>query len=293
MGCDVDLRARPNGDVFAIEINPQPAAFMPEGPFQDLHIIHSLPGGYPAVINIFIANNLLRNAAKQGVSEKIAATYDGLASKYDTILVESTKIAVAISNLTDTYDFGGTVFDLACGTGVFGRVLAESNPTGPIRLLGFDISCKMGDICRSTGVYEAVHIESMEKALLNCDRFAEGVDHIVYFSAIHFLRPEIFAFVLVLSFTLAKKSITISVDKVLKVYNQKLEEINVGHMHSWNHFASILAFGEPPNWRLTKRTKQYSWTSPATGDKIYTNYFRFDRVGESQDLMFKGPEVPN
>ncbi|GIK04311.1 hypothetical protein Aspvir_008390 [Aspergillus viridinutans] len=278
MGCDVDLRARPNGDVLAIEVNPQPAAFMPEGPFQDLPIIQSswrIPG------------------AQQDVSEKIAATYNGLAWKYDTIEANSSTIAAGIKNLTEAYDFDGTVFDLACGTGVFGRMLTESNAARGRHLLGFDISSKMGGIYRSTGVYEAVHIESMEQALLNCDRFAEGVDHIVCFSAIHFLRPEIFAFVLVLSFTLARKSITISVDEIPEVYNEKLEEMNVGHMHSWNHLASILAFGEPPNWCLTKSTRQYSWTSPTTGCDVYPNYFRFDRVGESQDLMFKGPEFLN
>ncbi|KAF7159641.1 hypothetical protein CNMCM5623_005021 [Aspergillus felis] len=293
MGCDVSLRAWPNGDVFAIEVDPQPAAFMPDGLFQDLPIVHSLPGGYPAVINIFIANHLLRNAAQRDVSAKIAASYDGFASKYDTSLDHDTTIAAAIRNLTELYNFDGTVFDLACGTGVFGRVLAERNTARGSRLLGFDISSKMGNICRSNGVYEAVHIESMEQALLHWDRFAEGIDHIVCFTAIHFLRPEIFAFVLVLCFTLAKKSITISVDEIPEVYNEKLEKMNVGYMHSWNHLASILAFGEPPNWRLTKSARQYSRTSPATGDDIYTTYFRFDRVGETQDLMFRGPEFPN
>ncbi|GIC93179.1 uncharacterized protein Aud_009661 [Aspergillus udagawae] len=185
MGRDISLRAWPNGDVFTIEVDPQPAAFMPKGPSQDQPLVHSLPGGYPAVINIFIANYLLRNVAQRDVSAKIAASYDGFASKYDTSLDHDNTIAAAIRNLTDVYDFGGTVFDLACGTGVFGCVLAESNAASS-RLLGFDISSKMANICRSTGVYEAVHIESMEQALLHCDCFAEGVDHIVCFTAIHF-----------------------------------------------------------------------------------------------------------
>lgn len=293
MGCDVDLRARPDGEVFAIEVNPQPAAFMPEGPFQDLPIMHRLPGGHAAVINIFIANHLLRNAAQQGVSEKIAAEYDNLAPKYDTILDKSTTIAAGIKTLTESYDYDGTVFDLACGTGVFGRVLSESKPARRSGLLGFDISSRMGDICRSTGLYQHVHIESMEAALLNCHRFADSVDRIVCFSALHFLRPEIFTFVLVLCFTLANKSVSISIDEIPDVYNENLEKKGVGFMHSFNHLPRMLAFGEPPNWRLTKSTRQYSRTSPATGDEIYTTYFRFDRIGETQDLMFKGPEVPN
>ncbi|PKX90427.1 uncharacterized protein P174DRAFT_377773 [Aspergillus novofumigatus IBT 16806] len=294
MGCAVSLRARPNGDVFAIEVNPQPAAFMPERPCRDLPIIHSLPGGYPAVINIFIANHLLRNAAQRNAEEKIAAAYDDFASKYDAVQASSSTIAAAIRSLTEAYDFGGTVFDLACGTGLFGRVLTETKATSASsRLLGFGISTQMGDICRSSGVYEAVHIESMEQALLSRDRFAVGVDHIVCFAAIHFLRPEVFAFVLVLCFTLARKSITIGVDEIPDVYNEKLEQMNAGHMHAWNHLAPMLAFGEPPNWQLTKSTRQYSRTSIGTGDEIYTTYFRFDRIGESQDLMSKGPEFPN
>ncbi|EAW20843.1 uncharacterized protein NFIA_113740 [Aspergillus fischeri NRRL 181] len=293
MGCAVNLRARPNGDVFAIEVDPQPAAFMPQGPCRDLPIIHSLPGGYPAVINIFIANHLLRNAAQRDAAEKIAASYDGFASKYDAVQANSSTIATAIRSLTEAYDFGGTVFDLACGTGIFGRVLTETNPSKGSRLLGFDISAQMGDICRSSGVYEAVHIDSMEQALLNGDRFAEGADHIVCFAAVHFLRPEIFAFVLVLCLILARKSIIIGVDEIPDVDNEKLEQMNAGHIHAWNHLASMLAFGEPPNWQLTKSTRQYSRTSLGTGDEIYTTYFRFDRVGESQDLMFKGPEFPN
>jgi SAM-dependent methyltransferase len=293
MGCAVTLRVRPNGDVFAVDVDPQPAAFIPKESFRDLPIIHSLPGGYPAVINIFIANHLLRNVAQRNAEEKIAAAYDDFASKYDAVQANGSTIAAAIRSLTQAYDFGGTVFDLACGTGIFGRVLTETKPLKGTRLLGFDISAQMGDICRSSGVYEAVHIESMEQALLNRDGFAEGVDHVVCFAAIHFLRPEIFAFVLVLCFTLARKSITIGVDEIPDVYNEKLEQMNAGHMHAWNHLACMLAFGEPPNWQLTKRTRQYSRTSLGTGDDIYTTYFRFDRVGESQDLMFKGAELPN
>jgi SAM-dependent methyltransferase len=283
-GCDVDLRARPDGDVVVIEVTPQPAG---------LPIIHSLPGGHSVLTNIYIANYLLRNAAQQGVSEQIAEEYDSFASQYDTMIAKTSTIAAGIKALTDSYDFDGTVFDLACGTGVFGRMLVESKPARASRLLGFDISSRMGDICRSTGLYEHVHIESMEEALLNCHRFAERVDHIVCFSALHLLRPEIFAFVLVLCFTLAKKSISISIDEITDVYNENMEKTGLGFMYSRNHLAGMLAFREPPNWRLTKRTRQYSWSSAATGDEIYTTYFRFDRIGESQDLMFKGPEVPN
>lgn len=297
MGCDVDLRARPNGEVFAIEVNPQPAAFMPEGSFQDLPIIHSLPGGHSAVINIFIANHMLRNPEQRNVSEKVAAVYNTVAFKYDTMLAESSSITAGIKYMVENYDFDGTVFDLACGTGVFGCVLTESKTATQAQrdslLVGFDISPGMLDICRKSGLYEDVHIESMEAALVNCHRFAESVDHIVCFSAIHFLRPETFAFVLVLCFALANKSISISIDEIPAHYNENLEKANYGFMYSRNHLANMAAFGEPLNWHLTESKRQYSWTSPATGDEVYTTYFRFDRIEESRDMMFKGSGFPN
>jgi hypothetical protein len=164
MGCDVDLRATPDGTVFAIEVNPQPAAFLPGGTYEDLPIIHSLPGGHAAVINIFIANHMLRHPSQWSVSSKVAAAYDHMAPKYD-VLAEKTKFPLAIASLVDELDFSGTTFDLACGTGIFGRALSARKTRArgdkSSRLIGFDISPGMLDICRNTRVYDAVHVDSI------------------------------------------------------------------------------------------------------------------------------------
>jgi hypothetical protein len=126
------------------------------------------------------------------------------------------------------------------------------------------------------------------------DGYAKGVDHVVCLSALHFLRPELFSFALVLFFARANKSITISVDEIPDTYNENLDKIGYAYMHSTNHISSIEAFGEPPGWKLTRSERSFSWTSHATGDDVYTTYFRFDRIdGESRQLLLKDVEVPN
>ncbi|KFG87190.1 2-C-methyl-D-erythritol 2,4-cyclodiphosphate synthase [Metarhizium anisopliae] len=305
MGCDVDLRATPTGEVFAIEVNPQPAAFMPDGVFQDLPIIHSLPGGHSAVINIFIANHMLGHPDKWSHQPKIASLYDGLAPKYDTLVNQAATMVESARRLADRFEFSGTVLDLACGTGIFGRALAESKKSSSLavavssqeyRLLGCDISPGMLDICRSSGAYDNLFTDSMESTLLRISSVDHGksVDHITCLSSMHFLRPEMFSFVMVLCFTLANKSVTISVDEIPDVYNEKLKKLGHDCMHSTNHLASMESFCEPKGWRLECRERQYSWTSPATGDRIYTTYFRFERVdGDTRDVMVGGLQLPN
>ncbi|GAB0136379.1 hypothetical protein EsDP_00004680 [Epichloe bromicola] len=301
MGCDVDLRATPTGEVFAIEVNPQPATFLPEGVYQDLPIIHSLPGGHPAVINIFIANYMLHHPGQWDHQSKVASEYDGFAPKYDTAVNGSPMLASA-KRLADRFEFSGTVLDLGCGTGFFGRLLADKSKKSSSlaaskqesRLLGCDISPGMLETCRTSGLYDVLYLASMEATLLKISNsdYAKDVDHITSFSAIHFLRPEMFSFVMVLCFVLANRSITINVDEIPDSYNENLKEKGLDFMHSINHLANMEAFGEPKGWRLVSREREYSWTSPTTGDRVNTTYFRFERVDvDDRDVMMKGPEL--
>ncbi|KAG8425614.1 hypothetical protein J3458_002297 [Metarhizium acridum] len=284
MGCDVDLRATPAGEVFAIEVNPQPAAFMPEGKFHDLPIIHSLPGGHPAVINIFIANHMLGQPDQWSHQPKIASGYDGLAPKYDTILSQMTSLPASFKRLADRFEFSGTVLDLACGTGLFGRVLAESKEPCSLaafkknhRLLGCDISPGMLEICRSSGVYDALYTESMETTLLKISSSdAKSVDHITCFSSIHFLRPEMFSFVMVLCFALANKSVTISVDDIPDVYNETLKKwaktscIRLIVLRAWSRLGSLRAgiwSAETENMPGRRLPRRIAFTLPILGLK--------------------------
>lgn len=300
MGCDVDLRATPTGEVFAIEVNPQPAAFMTEGAYQDLPIIHSLPGGHPAVINIFIANHMLCHPGQWDRQSKVASTYDDFAPKYDTLANGS--MAASVKRVADRFDFSGTVLDLGCGTGLFGRGLAESKKSSSLtaskpesRLVGCDISPGMLETCRTSGLYDVLYLDSMEATLLKISNsdYAKGIDHIICSSAIHFLSPEMLSFVMVLCFVLANRSITINVDEIPDTYNERLKEKGFGFMHSFDHLANMEAFGVPKGWRLVKGEREYSWTSPTTGDRVYTVYFRFERIDvDDRNVMVKEAGLP-
>ncbi|OAA44029.1 2-C-methyl-D-erythritol 2,4-cyclodiphosphate synthase [Beauveria brongniartii RCEF 3172] len=297
MGCDVDMRIRPDGAVFVIEVNPQPAAFELEDPFQDLPIIHSLPGGHRAVIDIFIMNQLLSGSDMRSISDKVAQSYDEMAPHYNKSAEQGYKF-VGVKSLLSAADYSGTIFDLACGTGFFGQLLSKDRKWSASRetnrLFGFDISPAMLRICRDTGHYDGTHLDAMETTLVNFARYAAAVDHVVCFAALQFLRPEAFHFVLVLCFAIAGRSITVGVDEIPDGYNAALDEAGFGHMRQHNHVANMEAFGEPPGWRLTLREREYNWTSPRTGHEIYATYFRFERDEAAQrNVMFDKEELAN
>ncbi|KAI9933662.1 hypothetical protein ASPWEDRAFT_174822 [Aspergillus wentii DTO 134E9] len=277
MGCDVDFRVRPDGQVFVIGANPLPAAFLPgELKHQGLPTIESLPGGHTAVVDIFITNYFLRNGIGREWG-KVAANYDDMAQTYDGDGETHSQDAKNFQTIVQQFDFAGTVFDLACGTGFFGRVLAANRPEKDYSLTGFDISVEMVAICRKTGLYSEVYIDRMQTCLLKAHDQAEA-DHIVCFGAAHFLSPEELTFCLVLCFVVARKSITIAIDEIPDSYNENLDRLGHSCMRSLNHLAHMESFGVPRGWRLISRQRQYSWTSPTTGDDVFSNFFRFERI---------------
>ncbi|PGH13064.1 hypothetical protein AJ79_03901 [Helicocarpus griseus UAMH5409] len=284
MGCDVDMTVRPNGEVFAVEINPQPASFLQESKWTDLPIIESLPGGFTEVVNIFIANWFLHKGTKVEMRNKIADTYTGFSSKYNTY-VEASELYNIMKKVAEEFDFGGVVFDLGCGTGLFGRALHEAQqPDSSIvsRIIGFDTSSGMADICRESGFYEQVYHRPMETALLNTlsclSTSYDSVDHVVGCSALQFLSHEEFAFLLVMCFRMAKRSITVVLDEITDACNERLVKTGEPHMCAMNHLEHMLPFGQPSEWRLRKHERLFSWKSPATGEDIYTNVFRYERI---------------
>ncbi|KAG6119749.1 hypothetical protein E4U13_007346 [Claviceps humidiphila] len=327
-GCNVDLRATPDGQVFVIELNPQPAEFVPAGLYEDIPVTHSFPGGLAALIDVYIANYLLRHSESEQNSRRagIASAYDDLATDYDH-LDSSGEFTVkqSLAKLVGQYDFSGTILDLACGTGVVGQILAQSQkymrctssvptasqssfapPTSHLngtdgtkegkeiyRLLGCDISSGMLDVCRDTGFYDSLDQTAMHSALMN---LTEPIDHVVCSSALQHIEPEMFSFIMVLLFVRARKSITLSVEDIPDVYNEKLLKaglIKAGAMApSSNHLGAMEAFGVPERlgWQLVSKERVFSWASPKTGDRIYATWFRFERAddgGLESYTMFK------
>ncbi|KAK6511078.1 hypothetical protein TWF506_010159 [Arthrobotrys conoides] len=287
MGCDVDIRVQANEEIVVLEVKPLPAPFLPGRSSQDL-AAKDFPGGYPALINIFISNQTLCHPIREVIG-KVADVYDKLVVKYDTWGASHSEMQAGTYKSIDGFDFSGTCFDLACGTGVFGRALAKSKTTrgdtSVSRIMGFDISPGMAEVCRKSGHYDLVHLDPMQTCLINHRLYHDGdIDHIVCFSGCHFLSEEEFSFVLALCFILAKKSITFSVDEITDTYNEAIAKRGMSFAHSINHIANMKAFGVPKGWRLARHHRQFSWTSPTTqNDDIYTNYFRFEKIEDYKE----------
>jgi SAM-dependent methyltransferase len=295
MGCEVNLRVNREKEVFVLSVKPPLMAFLKTGnELQDLSIIETFPGGLSAAVNVFIANYFAHHDVRRMECSKVATAYDDVAPEYDGQGLSNSQDEENFRYLVKNYDFQGTVSDLACGTGFFGRLLTEngfrnSQRTG--RLFGFDLSPGMVDLCRKTGVYDQVYVSGMQTCLLQY--FGHGeVDHIVCFGAVHFLSPEEFASFLVQCFIIANKSITVAVDEIPDSYNEHLREKGLSHMHSTNHLGNMEAFGEPQSWLLVSRRRHYSWTSPTTGDDVYSTFFRFERV-DGGNVRISGPLEKN
>ncbi|CAG8168724.1 unnamed protein product [Penicillium nalgiovense] len=293
MGCEVNLRVNSKIGVFVTSANSQAMTFLQTGnDLQDLSIIESLPGGLPAAVNVFIANYCAHHDFRQKECIKVATAYDEVAPEYDDQGQTNSQDKHNFRHLLENYDFQGTVLDLACGTGFFGRLLTENGFRNAERagsLIGFDLSPGMVNLCRKTGVYDQVDISGLQTCLLQYSRHGE-VDHVVSFGALHFLSPEEFASFFVQCFIIANKSITVSVDEIPDSYNEHLHEKGLSYMHSTNHLGNMEAFGEPQGWKLVSRQRHYSWTSPTTGDDIYSTFFRFGRVDPGNVLISRAPE---
>lgn len=285
MGCDVDIRATREGQVFVIEINPMPVAFYPTtSNFTDVDI-HDIPGRYEAAVNIFITNYYLKNPQERTARYgKIAEAFDAIAPVYSTYTIDGP--SPVYRPTFQGFTFEGDVLDLGCGTGLVGQRIAQSKKsenngdnhmtTKPNRLIGVDISKEMIDMCRRSGtMYTEMHVARMEQFL---SIYNDPIDHIVCVSALQYLSVEELYFVLARCFQLATKSVTISVDEIPEMYNVGLRKQGNGHMVCSNHAERVKSIiREPEGWRLVCLRYHWSWKSPKTGDEVYTNFFRWER----------------
>nr|BAV32143.1 hypothetical protein [Sordaria araneosa] len=304
--CTVAISVHKDGTVVASNLDRQPAGFIssaePIAPVgwkaADLAVTRAFPGGHRALIDVAMANKLLRGELSVETLNKLKDQYSGTAETYEAILVGESRVPAMMEMIVDKFDFSGVIFDLACGTGIFARALRAKYPAAKAngavpkdshhRVFGFDIAPGMLKICTDFGVYESVHIDSMEETLINLQQYAEAVDHVVCFTAIQLLRPETLSLFLVLAFALTNKSITFTVNEVPERYNSYLAEKDHAHMRSANHVKALEDFGVPNGWELVWRHREFAWTTPQTGDDIYSVIYRFERVDEATrgDLLF-------
>ena len=294
---NVDFRVRyDDGEPVLMEVNPMPALYLSdttESIWEDNVITGYFPGAHRALTNILISTKLWQmNDAQQSRVEKIKSTYDWFSTGYDKVAEEN--FIKIISCIVEKFDFDGSILDVCSGTGLFGRLLVEakkikeseecsdssgsSSPLTPKRsvLFGVELSEAMTQASsNSTMLYDYIHMGPMQAVLPKLDR---QFDHIISLSSLHFLDTSTLSLVLNRMFELAEKSVTITIDDIPDVYNEHLVKSGYEHMYSFNHTKEVEEFGVPKGWKVVHQEYQYAWTSPTTGDGVYTTLWRFERV---------------
>ncbi|KAK2766684.1 hypothetical protein FQN54_005997 [Arachnomyces sp. PD_36] len=298
-GCSwgrVDVRVSPSGEPVVIEVNPMPAVFLPQPrEREDISIRRSFPGGHRAFINTLIAGYQTRQPSTIKTIEQVSGTYDSVSSLYDEAVVKNSGLEELINKVISKYNFDGSILDIGCGTGLFGRCLSstDARPTPPpeeakshtsstpdtstsqpknFALTGVEISPGMIEVCKKLGVYHETVCGSAQSVVPSLGSF----DHIVSFNVLLFLSGLELSMVLAAAFRQARKSIAFSIDEIPDDFNDQLSEKGQSHMMSQNHLKEVEAFGVPVGWKLVHRFRSYLWKSPG-GEDVFATVFMFER----------------
>lgn len=288
---NVDIRVQPNGEPVVIEVNPMPAIFLPpEIQFEDPVISESLPGGHRALLNIILASYFMQqDDEEKNRARAIASRYDEIAPKYDSEYLSHSTAETVLASFIPRFDFSGSLLDIACGTGIVGRLIREHSPkhTGvrivsdvsagtPARHDGVDISPEMVRTCENAG-YNVTYLGPMQEVL---PRISEQFDHIFCYQAIHFVSNFELSLVLARCFQLALKSVTIGIDEIPDEYNTRIRALKppACFLTSINHIQEIRNFGVPRGWQLVLEERHFGWKSPNSGVDVYTTLFHYERA---------------
>ncbi|EEU41558.1 uncharacterized protein NECHADRAFT_97815 [Fusarium vanettenii 77-13-4] len=283
---NVDIRIKPDGKPVVIEVNPMPAVFLPPDCGEEAVISKSLPGEHRALLNIMMASYMMRSETyDNGRQDLIGKVYDRVAPQYDTQYTPHGTVQEVLGRLFSKFNFDGSLLDIACGTGLFGRLIraqqqTHSNGTSSTcqksRHVGLDISSEMARLAKESG-YDHVFVGPVQEVL---PTITESFDHIMCYQAIHFVSTFEVSLVLSRCFQLAKKSVTIGVDEIPEAYNEAIKKLpppnNV--MTSINHVQEVRDFGVPRGWKLALEEQVFGWKSPNTNVDVNTTLFHFERI---------------
>ncbi|XP_037049961.1 D-alanine--D-alanine ligase-like [Bradysia coprophila] len=258
----VDFRVK-GSEVYVLEINPCPAFFAELGnrSGDDFVIESTFPGGHENLIETIISSKRRFDA--------ILKEYNGVtASNYDAAIEVKGKNLFAIWEcLTDTFDYGGTVLDLGCGTGLVGKIIKKKYDA---KLTGIDLSPEMAKLIDN---YEELHLGYMENVVVELK--ARSFNHIVSAGALAFIDQKSFVNLFVRLFFLATDSLTLIIDEMSDEFRTDCAvKYNV---MLFNHADTVNNYSIPKGWNLVYSKRALLWTSPRIGTDIYGLVFRYER----------------
>ncbi|KAI1001782.1 hypothetical protein K3495_g6419 [Podosphaera aphanis] len=266
---------RSTGKVFIIEINSIPQIFYPSDKLSsDDLAVYRLPGGHAAFFDTLLTTKQSQMRIKAPKYKRLAAMFNASATDYQAWLFQSDVFYFKLmSFFIYKYDFTGSVFDVACGGGIFGKLLHNHGIKAAVN--GLDISEKMSQPAAIDGHYDTpVLLGPMQELIMEIGM----QDHIVCFGALHFLDRVEFNAVLVQIFLLARKSVTFEVDDLDDHHINDFTSPNRELCFSSNNIQASRLFGIPEGWEKVCDMKYPIYTSMYTGREIMGIWYRFEKI---------------
>lgn len=232
-------------------------------------IQETFPGGHAALVDTII-DSRQRFDFQEGRFTRFASTYEAYASGPNVEMFGVWGEIVAAN------DFSGTVLDLGCGTGKIGNMILAKEPKSRSQLYGIDVSPEMAG---RAVAYAKVHIGLLENVMLDQERMAGGFDHVLAVGVFPYVEHGHFKLVLGRCFDLARKSVTLTVEKIEESFKENSVALDPANI-IFNHVQIVKEFGAPGGWKLVWKREDYLWISPSTQDPVYGVTFRWERSTE-------------
>ncbi|PLB44471.1 hypothetical protein P170DRAFT_513647 [Aspergillus steynii IBT 23096] len=270
----VDMRLEEStGTVYVIEVNCIPVVFYPKGNTlgDDLVVGERFPGAQRAFFDMMLATKLMQLGRHTAQTAHLAQVYDRFAPSY-TAVWEAAGLSTIQKFLVAEFDYSGSVLDVACGNGSFGKVLSAGGVKADV--VGIELSPKMLEDEEVGRCYKEVRLGPMEELIMGAGEH----DHITCFGALHFLDTVFLNAVLARMFMLARKSVTFEVDDISEAYIQGIKEKHGELTFNANHVRAVEDFGVPNGWKRVYCEKSLIYNSPTTGNDVYGYTMRFERV---------------
>jgi hypothetical protein len=163
------------GNVYVLGVVSNPLIFFPldNKHGDDTIISHQLGGGHASFIDVLIATKRIQLSSHQKQDTSTAEFFDSLAPQYDKVL-EAISFGKIHSYFAQKYDFSGTVLDVACGTGSFGKALADQGIKA--ELTGIELSPGMAAAPYAKKYYkQPVKVGPMQELTMVCIIFNPGI----------------------------------------------------------------------------------------------------------------------
>lgn len=295
----VDMRCEENtGDIYCLELNHMPALFYPEGNklSDDIIIRETFPGGHEAFFEMLlytkkfqiaqartnpnVNRSLDTNASPERIGElkargsTIAEVYDSCIETYDQVSATTNIYKWQVSYFA-TYDYSGTVLDLACGTGGIGKLIHQKNPGA--KITGVDVSTRSLQTPQVLEHYlQPTIIGYLQHEIM---RFkADSFDHIVCFGALHFLDRTEFMASVSRMFMVSRKTVTFDVDNVSIDYINSILKCFGEGLRNYNNIEALRRFGTPKGWKKAVDEEISLYYSPSVQVEVTGRLVRFEKI---------------